>query len=215
MSYNSKYKGSEVEELLDQVANGGGSSSGSVAYAEVNHGTSDTTFTLTPNTFHVWGEVASLDLSLGSETSGIANEFLFQFTSGATPTTLTLPDSIKWVNDTAPTIAENMIYQVSVLNGLAVVLEFSNEGSVFPATLVEGANGDLGVNVYKELNEIAQGGSGTLNSGDLTFSLVSNNISVLDFFYISSPYDGYVMYDTGIEYYILRPNGYVTYYFYD
>lgn len=24
------------------------------AYPEINHGTSDTTFTLTPNTFHVW-----------------------------------------------------------------------------------------------------------------------------------------------------------------
>lgn len=102
-----------------------GSSSGG-AYAEVYHGTSDTTFTLTPNTFHVWDEVASLDLSFGEETSGVANEFLFQFTSGATATTLTLPSDIKWANDTAPTIAENMIYQISVLKGLASVLEFSN-----------------------------------------------------------------------------------------
>lgn len=126
MSYNSKYSGQQIENLLDQVANGGGSSSGSGAYVEVNHGTGDTTFTLTPNTFHIWEEVAALDLSLGDETSGIANEFLFQFTSGATPTTLTLPDSIKWANDAAPTIAENMIYQISILKGLASVLEFSN-----------------------------------------------------------------------------------------
>lgn len=103
-----------------------GSSSGSGAYAEVNHGTSDTTFTLTPNTFHVWDEVVTLDLSFGEETSGVANEYLFQFTSGATATTLTLPSDIKWANDTAPTIAENMIYQISVLKGLASVLEFSN-----------------------------------------------------------------------------------------
>ena len=109
---------------------GGGSSSGSGAYAEVNHGTSDTTFTLTPNTFHVWDEVASLTLTLGSETSGVANEFLFQFTSGATATSLTLPDDIKWANDTAPTIAENMKYQISVLNGLAVALEFSNAAAL-------------------------------------------------------------------------------------
>lgn len=110
----------------DIVINGGSSSGGSGAYAEVSHGTSDTTFTLTPNTFHVWDEVASLDLSFGEETSGVANEFLFQFTSGATATTLTLPSDIKWANDTAPTIAENMIYQISVLKGLASVLEFSN-----------------------------------------------------------------------------------------
>lgn len=105
---------------------GGGSSSGSGAYSEVNHGTSDTTFTLTPNTFHVWDEVASLTLDLGSETSGVANEYLFQFTSGATATTLSLPSDLKWANDSAPTIEPNMIYQVSILKGLASVLEFSN-----------------------------------------------------------------------------------------
>lgn len=92
----------------------------------VEHDTSDTTFELTPNTFHTWGEVTSLELTLGAETSGVANEYLFQFTSGATATTLTLPDDIKWANDTAPTIAENMIYQISILNGLASCLEFSN-----------------------------------------------------------------------------------------
>jgi hypothetical protein len=100
----------------------GGSSSG--AYAEVNHGTSDTIFTLTPNTFHVWDEVASLTLTLGSETAGVANEYLFQFTSGATATTLSLPSDLKWANDSAPTIVENMIYQMSILKGFASVLEF-------------------------------------------------------------------------------------------
>ena len=110
------------------------------AYAEVNHGTSDTTFTLTPNTFHVWDEVATLDLSFGEETSGIANEYLFQFTSGATATTLTLPDDIKWANDSAPTIAENMIYQISVLKGLASVLEFSNAAEILVNQAVVGGN---------------------------------------------------------------------------
>jgi hypothetical protein len=134
MSYKSKYKSSEIENLLDKVASwntgGGGSSSGSGAYSEVNHGTSDTTFALTPNTFHVWEEVSALTLTLGSETAGVANEFLFQFTSGATATTLTLPDDIKWANDSAPTIAENKIYQVSILKGMASVLEFDNEPKV-------------------------------------------------------------------------------------
>lgn len=159
MSYNSKHKSREIEEILDSVegkqdklvsgtniktingtsllgsgniviSGGGGSSSGSGAYAEVNHGTSDTTFTLTPNTFHIWDEVANLTLTLGSETSGVANEFLFQFTSGATATSLTLPDDIKWANDSAPTIAENMIYQVSILKGMASVLESDNAPSV-------------------------------------------------------------------------------------
>lgn len=109
---------------------GGGSSSGGGAYAEVNHGTSDTTFTLTSNTFHVWDEVASLDLSLGSEIAGVANEFVFQFTSGSTPTTLILPDDLKWVNDSTPVISENKIYQVSILKGMATILEFNNNSSL-------------------------------------------------------------------------------------
>ena len=105
-------------------AGSGGSGGGSGAYAEVNHGTSDTTFALTPNTFHVWDEVNALTLTLGSETAGVANEYLFQFTSGATATSLALPDTIKWANNTAPTIVENTIYQISILNGLASVMEF-------------------------------------------------------------------------------------------
>ena len=121
MSYNSKYTGQRVEELLDQVANGGGSSSGSGAYAEVNHGTGDTTFTLTPNTFHVWDEVASLDLSFADETAGVANEYVFQFTSGTNPTSLVLPDTIQWAND-EPSIEANKTYQVSIVNNIGLIL---------------------------------------------------------------------------------------------
>lgn len=93
-------------------------------YPEINHGTSDTTFTLTPNTFHVWDKVTSLDLSFEEETVGITNEFLFQFTSGSTATTLILPDTIKWADNSVPTIETNMIYQVSILKGLASCLVF-------------------------------------------------------------------------------------------
>ena len=102
------------------------SGGGSGAYALVEHGNNDTTFTLTPNTFHVWDEVANLTLTLGSKTTGVANEYLFQFTSGTTATTLSLPSDLKWANDSALTIEPNMIYQVSILNGLATVLEFNN-----------------------------------------------------------------------------------------
>lgn len=104
----------------------GGSSEGggSSAYAEVDHGTSDTTFELTPNTFHIWDEVSSLDLSLGAETSGVANEYLFQFTSGSTPTTLSLPDDIKFTDDLV--IEVNKIYQISILKGLGSVLSWDN-----------------------------------------------------------------------------------------
>lgn len=125
MDFNSKYKSSEIEELLDLVANGeagGGGGSARGAYALINHGTDDTTLTLTPNTFHFWDEVANLTLTLGSETSGVANEYLFQFTSGFKPTTLILPDNVKFNSDLA--IEENKIYQISILNGLGTVMSW-------------------------------------------------------------------------------------------
>lgn len=149
MSYNSKYSGQQVEDLLDQVASGG-SSSGSSAYPLVDHGTSDTRFFITPNTFHVWDEVASLDLSFAEEQAGVANEYLFQFTSGATATTLTLPDNIKWAEELV--IEANRIYQVSILNGLASVLNWKVELSIaFPITLEIGDNGDIGILLYSYL----------------------------------------------------------------
>lgn len=150
MSYNSKYSGQQVEDLLDQVASGGSSSGGSGAYAEVNHGTSDTTFTLTPNTFHVWDEVASLDLSFADEQAGVANEYLFQFTSGATATTLSLPSDLKWTEELV--IEPNMIYQVSILKGLASVLSWENANT---SSLIE--------------NHITYNEGDFMNGGTITF----------------------------------------------
>lgn len=219
MSYNSKYTGQQVEELLDQVANGntggGSSSGGSGAYSLVEHGTSDTTFTLTPNTFHVWDEVASLDLSFGTETSGVANEYLFQFTSGATATTLTLPDDIKWANDSAPTIAENMIYQISVLKGLASVLEFSSgSSSIFPVQLQVGDNGTIGQDLYNYVVGLSSGSSFnlTLEDGDVVIgtenctAIVVNNldlsyynkITLLTESHNTEGSNCYYLYDTGV-----------------
>jgi hypothetical protein len=111
----------------DITISGSGSSSSSVAaYRVIEHGTNDTTTMISPNAFHVWGEVPSLTIIFGGGPAAYANEYLFQFTSGSTATTLSLPDDIKWANDYAPTISVNKIYQISVLRGLASCLEFNN-----------------------------------------------------------------------------------------
>lgn len=116
------------------ISGSGGSSSGSGAYAEVDGSIYGNAWSLgtyeihdmQPNTFYIFPECVSLVIEFADETVGVANEYLFQFTSGATATTLTLPDDIKWANDSAPTIAEKKIYQISVLNGLATALEFNS-----------------------------------------------------------------------------------------
>lgn len=86
----------------------------------VNHGTSSTTFTLTPNILHVWGEVSSLTLSLSAASDEtVANYYMIEFVSGATPTSLAMPDSIAWASDL--TIEANRTYQISILNGCGVI----------------------------------------------------------------------------------------------
>jgi hypothetical protein len=101
---------------------GEGSSSNGNAYQLVNHGTSDTTFALTPNCLHVWDEVGSLTLTIGDEIAGVSNEYIFQFTSDTEPTTLILPDSIKFNSDFS--VEANKIYQISILNGLGTVMSW-------------------------------------------------------------------------------------------
>ena len=88
--------------------------------AEINHGTSDTTFALTPNIHHVWGEVTSLTLTLATGEAGIANEYMFRFYSGTTPTTLNLPSTVQWVQPL--TCQQDKYYEVSIVNNLAVYI---------------------------------------------------------------------------------------------
>lgn len=95
-----------------------------VAYNIVNHGTTDTTFEITPNMFHVWGEVGSLTITFGAETEGIMNEYAFQFTSGDAATTLTLPSDLVWADGDAIIPENNKTYQVSIVNGNAIYAKF-------------------------------------------------------------------------------------------
>lgn len=78
---------------------------------QVDHGTADTTFELPPNQYHTWGEVVSLTLTLGAETSGQANGYWFSFDSGDTATTLSLPETVK----TDIVVEPNMHYECSIV----------------------------------------------------------------------------------------------------
>lgn len=86
--------------------------SGYVSPDTVEHGTADTTLELTPNVLHKWDEVTSLDLTLGSETDGVVNEFMFSFISGATATQVTLPSTVKGL----PAIGPNSKYEMSIVD---------------------------------------------------------------------------------------------------
>ena len=87
----------------------------------------DVSVSIKPNVLNIWGEVLELDITLAAPTDNtIINEYMIQYESGEVATTLILPENIRWVNNKIPIIAENKIYQISILNGLAVCLEFSS-----------------------------------------------------------------------------------------
>lgn len=85
----------------------------------------DLSKTIYPNKYYVWGEVSSLDITLlNYQDDSFAQEFLFQFTSGATPTTLSIDANIQWANGIEPIPKSNKTYQISIVNGLGTFLEF-------------------------------------------------------------------------------------------
>lgn len=91
--------------------------------ALVNHGTNDTTFALTPNVMHVWGEVERLTLSLAPNTEpNIRAEYDFQFTTPANKATEFQLQGVQWVDEVVPTILKGKTYQGMVVNGFAVLI---------------------------------------------------------------------------------------------
>ena len=97
--------------LFAKAKNSGGAGGISAEITRVDHGTADTTFTLPPNQYHTWGEISSLTLTLGAETSGQANGYWFSFDSGDTATTLSLPETVK----TDIVVEPNMHYECSIV----------------------------------------------------------------------------------------------------
>ena len=147
------WKGDGTKFLSDdgtyKTISGGSSNGGSAAYPEVDgeeyrdkeHILPDySVYAMQPNKFYVFPECAVLDIQFDpNPPSGIANEYLFQFTSGSEPTTLYLPADIKWTGGETPTIEANKIYQISILKGLASVLEWDNAPTLIEnkATLID------------------------------------------------------------------------------
>lgn len=80
---------------------------------------SEDTKEIQPNRYYIFGEKASLTITLAAGQEGKLAEYMFEFTSGTTPTTLNLPESVKWMGDN--TIEASKTYQVSIVNNIAVL----------------------------------------------------------------------------------------------
>lgn len=82
----------EGEKQVQAVQNKGQQILDSIVDIQVNN--PSTTYELQPNIQVVWGEVAELNLTLAPEKPNAINIYPFWFTSGATPTRVTLPATI-------------------------------------------------------------------------------------------------------------------------
>ena len=84
----------------------------------VNKTSSDTSLTLEQDKFYVWPEMSALAVTVTA-----TGMYAFRFTSGSTPTTLTvtgatMPDSFQ--------VEANKVYEVNIYQGYGVVSSWAN-----------------------------------------------------------------------------------------
>ena len=108
----------------------------------INHGTSDTTYQLAPNEFHIWGEVASLTLTLKDESTGFVDGYWFRFTCGSTPTVLTLPSSVEWYYENVEFEA-NHTYEVTIVEGKACYTDYASTVQLATKQWVQNNSGNV------------------------------------------------------------------------
>ena len=89
----------------------------------VEHGTSDTTFAMTPNVLHKWGTITSLTLTFPTSSGQYVDEYKAVFTAG-TNFSIAVPDTMKWVNGQIPTFTEGLQYELSVLDSRILICSF-------------------------------------------------------------------------------------------
>lgn len=91
-------------------------SGGSGGTVRIEKGSTDTTVELEPNKLYVFPEMTELSVTLTEPSdASIVSEYHFVFQSGATATTLTIPDTVKIPSGF--TVDANKIYEISILEG--------------------------------------------------------------------------------------------------
>jgi hypothetical protein len=94
----------------------------------------ETTVTIVPNVLNKWDEpVSQLIITLSPGENGVADEYMLEFTVGSDNFQWQC-DGIRWSDGGAPDFENGYIYQISIVNGLAIVASW--EGT--PVNNVEG-----------------------------------------------------------------------------
>lgn len=88
--------------------------------------TTSSTKSLTANIYYKWSNTpTSITITLTTPTNtNILNNYMFEFTASSSGCTLSVPSSIKWLNEIPPVIEPSKTYQISIINNLATVAKF-------------------------------------------------------------------------------------------
>lgn len=87
----------------------------------------ENTMALDPNVYYrnTNTSLTSLTITLNAESNSyVLNEYLVEFTTRSTGTTINLPASIVWANGETPTFESGTKYQISIVNNLGIVTKF-------------------------------------------------------------------------------------------
>ena len=96
------------------------SSGGSGGTVRIEKLSTDTAVELEPNKLYIFPEMSGLTITLAEPSdTGIANEYHFVFQSGATATTLSIPDTVKLPSNFS--VDASKIYEISILEGCLCV----------------------------------------------------------------------------------------------
>lgn len=85
-----------------------------------------TSITLSPNKYYRKTDTSSsLTITLDPASDSIYEEYLIEFSTSASGTTIALPNYIKWANGKTPEFKASTYYQISIVNNLGIVTEFA------------------------------------------------------------------------------------------
>ena len=99
------------------IPEGSGGSAGTVRIEKLS---TDTAVELEPNKLYIFPEMSELTITMAEPSdTGIANEYHFVFQSGATATTLSIPDTVKLPSNFS--VDASKIYEISILEGCLCV----------------------------------------------------------------------------------------------
>lgn len=115
--------GRTVEDAIKTAGGGGG-------MAVIDHGTEDTTFTLTSGVIHKWDNIDSLTLSIPEDADGVISSYRLVFAADST-FVLSLPANVVWANDEAPEFSEDgMQYEINIIGNRALWAKFTYQGNL-------------------------------------------------------------------------------------